>query len=197
METTFETGAKTAQANNLVLCVMNDGATYERRKHCGFRMLQHGNSGDTFGELVQDIANIERAKGSRFPIASVSDAIAIVRGQTIAHCLELIRDEYNGGQITVERRGWFDGINGNTYWSTWLTIPCDGPVSSRHLGIPMSYGYGNQWQWDTVYKLQSIGFFPEFDKRTGYLSELPINFFDHGNGLKRNLYSGIYWGKPV
>lgn len=194
MQNIFETGVKTAQANNLVLCVMNDGATYERRKHCGFKLLQHGHHADTFGDLVQEAANKERAKGSRFPVASVSEAIAIVRAQTIEHCLELLRATYNGGQIIVERRGWFDGINGNTYWSTYISIPCD---IERHIVVPMSYGYGSQWQWDTAYKLQSIGFFPEWKKRTGYLSDLPITFTDHGDGRKRDLYSGIYWGAPV
>lgn len=191
---TFETGAKSAAANNLVLCVLNDGATYERRKHCGFRILQQGHHGDKFGELVQEIANRERANGSRFPVAAVSNAIAIVRAQTIDHCLELIRDEYNGERITVERRGWFDGFNGNTYYSLWVTIPCSGPVSTRHLAIPMSYGYGDQWKWDAVQKLHNIGFFPQWDKIRSHPSDMPVNFIDHGDGLKRNLFTGIYWG---
>lgn len=194
---TFETGAKTAPANNLVLCVMNDGAIYEARKHAGFRMLQLGHFQDKFGELVQAAANKERAKGSRFPIAAVSDAIKIIRAQTIEHCLEIIRDEYNGEKITVERRGWWDGVNGNTYWSTWITVPCNGPVSTRQIAIPMSYGYGTQWQWDTVTKLHSIGFFPQWDKVKMSPSALPVTFIDYGNGRKRDMYSGIYWGKPV
>ncbi|UZZ64577.1 hypothetical protein [Curvibacter phage PCA1] len=193
----FETGATSAPANNLVLSVMNDGNVYADRMHCGYALLQGANHKVKFIELVKNEARKQRAEGSKFKANEVSEAATLVQRQTIEHCLELLRDEYSGEKITIERRGWWDSVNGNTYWSTWITIPCNGELLIRQIAIPMSYGYGTQWQWDTVTKLHSIGFFPQWDKLKMSPNDLPVNFIDYGNGLKRNLYSGIYWGKPV
>lgn len=187
----FETGASTAAANNLVLSVLNDGAAYETRKNCGFAELQGAKHGrHSFAELVRNEAAKQRASGSKFSAAAISEAAGLVRAQTIAHCLEIIREEWDGGRITVFGRKWRDNVNGNTYFSARVVIPT--AAGARWVSIPFQYGYGDQWQWEAVKVLRKIGFFADKPERVAPRYELPLDFTFEGLHLKKNMYSGVH-----
>jgi len=183
---TFETGASTAQANNLVLSVMNDGTVYSERLHCAFAALQGSSHRLTIKDLVKSEANKQRKMGSTFKASAITEAAKIVLKQSITHALENIVSEWNGEYITVTRRGWWDATCGNTYFSCCVSIPTENGM--RWLSIPMQYGYGEQWQFESVDVLKRAGFdFQDVSRR-----ELPINFNDTGDGLKRNMYTGVF-----
>lgn len=197
--TQFESGATTAQANNLVLSVLNDGSTYDDRKHCAFAMMQGSSHRVSFADLVKAEANKQhREFGSKFKPVHISEAIKLVQADTIQHCMEIIAEIYNPGRdIIASCRRWFDKVNGNSYYSVNIQIPSS-DRAWRQVNIPCSYGYGNQWEYDCADLLEKIGVLPEFPKYengcTDYRkwSDMKIMFKDEGYGLKRNLYTGMY-----
>jgi len=189
---TFETGAKTAGANNLVLSVLNDGDVYRDRLHCGWAMLQgaaHGRR--SFRGLANDEANKQRKQfGSKFKASEITEAGKLIEKDTIEHCLETLRDNYDKGQnVTVAARQWFDNASGNTYFSCRVYIPQTDTPSGRIINIPFQYGYGDQWQWEARRVLEAIGIIEKNDK---FYRELPINWNFEGVMLKRDMYEGIY-----
>lgn len=192
MESAFETGASTKQANDLVLSVLNDGAVYSDRKHIGFAMLQgaqHRNM--KFIDLVRgEAAKQRKSFGSKFSAAHLSEAAKLVQSATIQHCLETIREEWNGEKIDCERRRWRDNINGNSYFSAWIVIPTNTAV--RWIGVPFQYGYGNHWEWVCLHTLIAIGIF-EDKGRTSYLSDYPLSFHDQGMFRKNQMFGGLHF----
>lgn len=184
----FETGATSAAANNLVLSVLNDGNVYEDREHCGFAMLQGSNHHLSF----RDLANNEAAKqrhqfGSKFKAAEISEAAKLIQADTIAHCLEIIREEWNGENITCYGRHWWDRINGNTYFSARIVIPT--ASGHRWVAVPFQYGYGSQWEWECRHVLARMGFEGMAD---GFASEHPLNFEFQGLMKKSQMFTGLY-----
>lgn len=186
----FESGATSAPANNLVLSVMNDGDIYTDRVHCGYAMLQGAHHKTSFSELVKNEAKKQRATGSKFKALEIGEAAKLVKAQTIAHCLELMREEYNGEKIEATARRWFDKVNGNSYFSVRVIIPTIS--GSRWLIIPFKYGYGNQWEYETVSTLRKMGFFAD-KPENAFRSELNITLNDTGYGLKKNMYTSEYY----
>jgi hypothetical protein len=186
---TFETGATTAQSNNLILSVINDSSVYEHRKHCIYAMLQGSTHSLTISDLVKNEASKQRLQGSKFQAAVISEAVKIVTKQTLENCLESLVSEWTGARIEVNRRGWWDGVNGNTYFSCMIKIPQ--AAGFRWFSVPMQGGYGNHWEFEAVAVLKRIGFGFDTPKNSPRW-ELPIDFNDHGDGLKRNMYKGIF-----
>lgn len=185
--TTFETGASSAQSNNLVLSVMNDGAVYADRLHCGYAMLQGASHRLTFTDLARNEAIKQRAQGCKFNAAAISEAAKLIKDQTLTHCLETIREEWTGEDIQCEGRKWWDKVNGNTYFSARIVVPTSS--GARWVSVPFQYGYGDQWQWECVYQLRRMGFDIPENKP---FSELPIVFSGGEYTLKRNMFSGVY-----
>lgn len=201
MQTQFETGATNSATNNLVLSVLNNGQVYQDRLHCGFAMLQGANHRITFKDIVTDEANKQhREFGSKFKPQEITEAVKLVKADTILHCIEIMRDNAKGC-IRASCRRWFDKINGNSYFSVWLTIP-QNDSSNRYIGIPMQYGYSSQWQYEVINLLAKYDFIPPLKKYEngntdyGYLSDYEKNgivyWKDEGYGLKRDIYDGIY-----
>lgn len=201
MQTQFETGATNSATNNLVLSVLNDGQVYHDRLHCGFAILQGANHRITFKDIVTDEANKQRREfGSKFKPQEITEAVKLIKKDTIEHCIEIIRDNANGC-IRASCRRWFDKVNGNSYFSVWLTIP-QNDSSNRHIAIPFQYGYGSQWQYEVISLLAKYGFIPPLKKYEngntdyGYLSDYErngiVHWNDEGYGLKRDMYDGIY-----
>lgn len=201
MQTQFETGATNSATNNLVLSVLNDGQVYQDRLHCGFTMLQGANHRIAFKDIVTDEANKQRREfGSKFKPQEITEAVKLVKTDTILHCIEIIRDNANGC-IRASCRRWFDKVNGNSYFSVWLTIP-QNDSSNRYIAIPFQYGYGSQWQYEVINLLAKYGFIPPLRKYEngntdyGYLSDYErngiVHWNDEGYGLKRDMYDGIY-----
>lgn len=200
----FETGAKTAAANNLVLSVLNDGAIYQDRLHCGFAMMQGSthriflarilgtalilDSRKSFRDLVTAEANKQRRMGGKFKAAEISEAANLVKAATIEHCLEFIRDEYNPLRLILANcRKWRDNINGNTYFSVLVQIPC-GADGYRRISIPFQYGYGDQWMHETMSVLSRVLCIDA----PNWPREAPIAWNFEGVMRKRDMYKGIY-----
>ena len=172
----YETGAKTAASNNLVLSVLNDGAIYNTRKHCGFALLQGINTAITIKDLVKNEAQKQRLTGSKFTLSDIKNAADLIHAETIGHCLELIRDEYLGNEITAHGRRWFDKVNGNSYFSVNVKI------GKHAINIPFQYGYGSQWESETNHILNKIGI----------TTRQKINFIDSGYMTKKMMFEGLY-----
>lgn len=178
----FETGASTHGANDLVLTVMHDGAIHADRCHIGFAMLQGASHrGMTFRGLCDDAARSMRQRfGSKYKPAEISEAGRIVESETIAHCLETIRDEYDGSTIVCTVRRWFDSLNGNSYFTAWIVIPT--AEHYRSLIVPFQYGYGSQWEHVCADTVRKIG-----------IENAPMRYIDAPYGCKRDLHvGGIY-----
>ncbi len=187
----FETGAKTAAANDLVLTVLNSAETNTDRLHCGFAMLQGTNHYTTFKELTKAAAAKNRKEfGSKYPAASISDAAAIIQKRTIADCLELIVDDCDKTKnIEITGRKWFDKVNGNTYFSCWISIPAKNG-GYKHITIPYQYGYGDQWKHEAISVLRKIGILPDY--KNGIYSDLNVNFNFDRYMRKNQMFTGVY-----
>ena len=192
MKQTYETGATSAAANNLVLSVLNDGAVYNDRLHIGFAMLQGASHrGLTFRKLADYEATAQRYGGAKFKPAEITEAGKLIERDTLRHCLEIIRDEWNGAPVSATVRRWHDDINGNSYFSARLEIPKNdgvcgaGYISFRSIVIPFQYGYGNAPEWAVTKACEEIGLFVRGDK---VLSELPLRITDKGWMRKRDMY---------
>jgi len=185
--TTFETGATTHQANNLILSVMNNGDVYQDRLHCGFALLQGATHRISFLDITRNEAQKQRKEGSEFTAGHIKQASGIIQALTLEECKESYLNDWNGEHIIVTGRKWFDKVNGNIYFSCWVQVPTEHGFKS--FNIPMQYGYGEQWQFEAVKVLKTMGFFAD-DTRQRW--ELPIVFSDQGTMLKRCMFKGIY-----
>lgn len=190
MANTFETGATTAAANNLVLSVINDGGVYQDRLHCAWAELQGKSHRLSFRDLANNEAIKQRTQGCKFKPQEITEAGKIIRKETINGCLEMLRDDWNGENIAVIVRRWFDKANGNSYWAAKVSIPTNGGIW-RQLVIPFQYGYGNQPEHDCCKVLEKLGFFKLSD--VDYIRELPIEFEDQGYMNKNRLFDGNYY----
>jgi len=186
--TAFETGATSHQANNLVLSVMNNGGVYRQRLHCGFALLHCVHAGATFLSITQDEAAKQRyLEGSKFTAGHIKEASSIIQALTLEECKESFLSQWNKEYIIVTGRKWFDKVNGNTYFSCYVQVPT--VLGFKSFNIPFQYGYGEQWQFEAVKVLKTLGFFAG-DTRQRW--ELPIVFSDQGFKLKRDMFKGIY-----
>ena len=186
---TFETGANTAQANNLVLSVMNDGNVYSTRLHCIKALLQGATHGDhSIRQLVKEEAVKQRLQGSKFKPEHISNAADIVQNLTIQEIIEGFKYQWNGEKLIAQCRRWFDKINGNSYFSVWVQIPTAQGFSS--FVVPFQYGSGSHWEYETITVLKKIGFFDGNDNR--YNREYPIVWDDRGYMKKKDMFNGLY-----
>lgn len=186
---TFETGATTAEANNLVLSVLNAGEIYQTRLHCARAMLQGSTHRDfTFKSLVNDEAVKQRKTGSKFKPQHITEAAKLVQADTIREVLEGMLHKWTGEKIVIQGRKWWYKVNGNTHFSTWVQIPqTTGGFAS--FTIPFQYGYGDQWKHESLSVLKRIGFFAG---KEGFCRDFPILWDDRGHMLKRDMFKGLY-----
>lgn len=208
-QVTFETGATSYQANNLILSVLNDGKVYQDRLHCGYALLQGSYNRVSIKDIVTNEANKQRKEfKSKFKAAEITEAVKIITKETIEDCLEIIKDQYiNSRSIDCVCRRWFDKSAGNSYFSVNIQIPCKSEnnlneVVYRQINIPFSYGYGSQWQYEVINLLVNIGILPVLpvyengNKDYGYMSDYErkgiVIWHDDGHGLKRDMFNGLY-----
>lgn len=175
MTNLYESGAKTHGANNLILSVLNDGAIYETRKHSGFALLVGINTALSFSELVNAEAKKQRLTGSKFSAYDIKEAKLLIIKETIKHCLELIKENYNGETIQANSRRWWDKVNGNSYFSVNIKI------GKYAINLPFQYGYGSQPESEVFKLLELIN-----------IKSDNINFIDKGFMLKRDMFDGFY-----
>lgn len=178
---TFESGASTQQANNLVLSVLSDGDVYKVRIDAAKRIIAGHEPMRSFRDIVADEACKQRRQGSRFRPEHISEAAKIVLEDTINDVLQDYVDGYTGETINVVIRRWFDKVKGNSYFSCKVFIPTN--CRTEILVIPFQYGNGSHPEWETVQTLCRIGFFT-FD-RTKYTTAYPLSFDDQGY-MKKN-----------
>jgi hypothetical protein len=70
---------------------------------------------------------------------------------------ELEWSDMTGKEIVyVECRKWFDKANGNTYFAAKIYV--DGHLVAD---LPFQYGYGEQYLYESLYKLIELGIIPE------------------------------------
>ena len=86
---TFETGAHSAAANDLVLTVLNEATQYGLR--CDLARLDM--AGEMIGAAWQDMVREEAAVlsarfGTRYPRAAICEAARLVRAASIEHVRE-------------------------------------------------------------------------------------------------------------
>lgn len=58
--------------------------------------------------------------------------------------------------IDLNFKEWFDKVNGNSYFAGIITIDY-GMESEQEIKIPFTYGYDNQFEWESLYLLVKIG----------------------------------------
>jgi hypothetical protein len=178
MTITYESGATSHGANNLILSVLNDGAIYEALKRSGFAMLQGIYPALGFKELINNEVIKQRAEGSKFSARDIKEARELIIKDTIKHCLELIKDAYTGDPIKAVCRRWWDKVNGNSYFSVHVTI------GKYAIILPFQYGYDNHYQSETEAQLKLLG-----------ISAANVTYTDQGFKLKRDMFNGLYISK--
>ena len=62
--------------------------------------------------------------------------------------------------ITTEGKQWRDKVNGNSYWSSRITLT-DGDFRTRTVLLEYQYGYGGQWIQDSLAILRELRYIDE------------------------------------
>ncbi len=186
---TFETGATTHAANDLVLTTMNEGSIYQDRLHIIRAAMQSRphHLGMTMRDLVANIAKRERARGGKFSATAITEAARLVHVRTLDEVCEQTVSDWDGSRIVVQGYKWWDKVNGNTYSSACINIPSRTYRSGRIVHTP--FAYGSSWEWDAVKHLGCVGFCLPADVP---LSELPIVFADCGHIKRAAMPDGLY-----
>ena len=82
--------------------------------------------------------------------------------------------------IIVTAKEWRDKTYGNSYFSAQIESTKD----SKVYRLPYQYGYGDQYRYEAVKKLQEEG---EIVLNYRFLSDLPIKFIKIPNCKKREV----------
>ncbi len=184
---TYETGATTHAANDLVLCTLNDGSIYPELTAIVWGLLQSNHRRATVREVVKRVAEQQRKTGSKYPAASITEAADIVTSRILAECCDALVHHWDGSRIVVQGYQWWDKVNGNTYSASSIGIPSRGWAGLRTVHTPFTYG--SCWESDAVTHLRAIGFaFPDSVPR----SALPIVFADCGYIKRAAMPDGLY-----
>ena len=65
--------------------------------------------------------------------------------------------------IDITAREWFDSVNGNSYFSAYITVNYNKPDEANFY-LPFQYGYGEQYVTETKTALIKHGYIPEYRK---------------------------------
>lgn len=177
----------TPQAAQLFEAVIKDRDLENAARQSITRELKGAPPMQTMRDIVNIEANAQRAQGAKFKPQTITEAAKLLRDYALTQFFEEVRQNWSGETIDVFCRRWFDKINGNSYFSLSIAIPnADG---WRVFNVPFSYGYGSHPEHEAFRILSDKGFFTgeRYDNRD------KIRFIDHGYGLQRDLYQGIYF----
>jgi len=61
--------------------------------------------------------------------------------------------------LDIQARTWFDKVNGNSYFAALVTINFGMP-DEKTIKVPYQYGYGSQFETETLHQLQTDGLLP-------------------------------------
>lgn len=95
--------------------------------------------------------------------------------------------------IDVTAKEWFDKVNGNSYFSTIITINYS-KKTAKIITMPMQYGYGDHYR-DMAFKmLQELKYIPKQQTYVSYWSyydqhNIIARHNKHENCLKRDVVS--------
>ena len=186
--TSYETGATSHSANNLILSVENDGCYYKAIQANAFRILAGNNLMRTFREIVTEEANKQRVEfGSKFKPQEIAEAACIIQQNALRSSLEDIRNSYDDSRnVFVIIRRWFDKANGNSYWAAKVSVPVEDALY-KQIAIPFQYGYDNHPFSQVINELSNIGIIQK-DRTKGYW-DYNIEFEDQGYMLKKQLWN--------
>ena len=187
----FETGATSSAANNLILSVMNDGSIYNQRIDAGKRILQGIHPIISFREMAVSEASKQRSSfGLKFKPQEITEAGKIIQDLTIDSILEDMAVSYDPSQnIYAIVRRWFDKANGNSYFSSRVTIPLSTGKRISFV-IPFQYGYGSQPESEIIGTLFRLKILKE---KKAYFREYNITLNDQGYMRKnQNWLTGLY-----
>jgi len=65
--------------------------------------------------------------------------------------------------IDIQAKEWFDKVNGNSYFAALVTLNFGMP-GEKQIKLPFQYGYGNQYEQETLAELQEQLILPYFDE---------------------------------
>lgn len=182
----YETGASSHAANDLILSIQNDGTLCET--------LQRMAAADIAGRrqnwraAVNAAAQEYRKTGAKFKASDITEAARIIRQDTIAGFLEELACQYDKSRfIQASCRRWLDKYNGNSYFSVKISLPLNNG-NWQNIVMPFRYGYEDQWKFDAISRLIELGIFDGKDARKRHPHDYPVTWEDEGYGLKKNMY---------
>jgi hypothetical protein len=85
--------------------------------------------------------------------------------------------------ITIIGKRWFDKVNGNTYYSAIGLVN-----GKQETEIKFSYGYGVQYEQDTIAALRAKGFLKETDEKypkSATFKDVGIDFYSSVSDVRR------------
>ncbi len=183
--------------STLHLSVINDGATFDRRRHLAFKNIEGSSTWLEYRRAIRELcvtaANSARETfGVRITSADLKKCTDEVSAYMIAHAWECI-DFKPDTKIRAVVRRWRDDIYGNSYFSARVTVECtDG--HKRAFLVPFQYGYGAQPEWEVLLTCINRGLIPPCEKYpNGGLKDAPWHLFsfeDQGFMKKRQMFGG-------
>lgn len=167
---------------HLHLSVVNDGATYERRRHLAFKHIEGGSSWKDYRSAMRELCMVEAAKQrTEFGVKTTSsdlkacaDSVSEYMVQHSWECMDVKPET----KIRAVIRRWFDKVNGNSYFSARVTVECtDG--RERSFLVPFQYGYGSQPEWQVLRDCINRGLIEPLKKsQSGTEIDAPWHLFD-------------------
>ena len=172
----------------LALSVNHDGASYDARLHAARKLLQGYYKPEEFMRDIRAICALKaRDERAAFRVkikpADITTQAREVADYAINHAREMIRDGYTGERCLASIRRWWDGANGNSYFSVTVRIPQ--PSGFTLFYVPFQYGNDSQPEWETVLQLVSLGLFERAEHHSP--GSYPIDFEDQGYMQKGKL----------
>jgi hypothetical protein len=184
-------------SNTLHLNIINDGATYDRRRHLAFKNIEGSSTWAEYRSAIRALcvtaANSARETfGVRVTSAELKTCTDEVSAYMIAHAWECI-DVKPETKIRAVVRRWHDDVCGNSYFSARVTVECaDG--HERAFLVPFQYGYGNQPEWEVLRECINHGLIETLEKYpTGGIKDAPWHLFsfeDQGYMKKSQRFGG-------
>jgi len=183
--------------STLHLNVINDGATYARRRHLAFAYIEGARTWAEYRSAIRALcvtaANNARAMfGDKITSADMKACTDQVAEYMVAHAWECINIKPETKIRGVIRR-WHDGFCGNSYFSARVTVECtDG--HERSFCVPFQYGYGNQPEWEILRECINHGLIAPCERYpSGGIKDAPWELFafeDQGFMKKSQRFGG-------
>lgn len=181
----------------LHLNVINDGATYERRRHLAFAYIEGARTWPEYRSAIRAFcvaaaASARASFGVKISPRDLKACTDMAADYMVTHAWECI-DVKPDTKIRGVIRRWHDGTNGNSYFSARVAVECtDG--HERSFCVPFQYGYGNQPEWEILRECVKHGLIPPCEHYpSGGVKDAPWELFafeDQGYTRKNQRFGG-------